>query len=344
MTLVSSATVVAITGAGGFLGRHLVDHLRGHDGLVLRLLYRPGGTTDGPLEAGDVVRGDLRAPETSLSLVRPQSVVVNLAHLASGSRHENLRMAENLADACDRVGAARLVHCSSAGVTGNVRAGVVTEATPCEPVTEYQRTKLLIERVLLSRLEGRCPVTIVRPTAVFGPESRDLARWANDLIQRTRAYTWLETTILANRRLHLVGVDNVVAALSFLLSRTGPATPECFIVSEDDADANNCRDVMRILARELGLPSIPGFPPGVPSTLLNIALRLTGRADTNARRVYSCRKLLELGFRRPMSLEQGLRRFARAYVESAGRSTIGPDGSMMPGGPAKKPNTVEWHE
>jgi nucleoside-diphosphate-sugar epimerase len=308
--------VVAITGASGFLGRHLTRDLHGRSGASLRLLARSPRVSSPPAGDVEIVDGDLRDPEAALALVTPGAIVVNLAYLAAGSGADNLAMAENLAAACDRAGAARLLHCSTAVVAGNAGRSIVTETTPCRPATAYQRIKLDIEGLLQDRLQGRCPLTIVRPTAILGPGGTSLVGWAAGVTRGSRWYNRAKAALLANRRTHLVCVENAVASFSFLMSRDDPATEGCFIVSDDEDPANNGREVMRILAEELGRSPIPQSDPGLPPLLAGWLLRLGGRPVDDSRRIYSSGKLMGLGFHKPMDLEEGIRRFARAYAES----------------------------
>jgi nucleoside-diphosphate-sugar epimerase len=309
---------IALTGASGFLGRHLVSQLGEDPGLAgdftLRTLSRRPPAEGGGRQV-EQLTGDLLDPAACHRLVRAGSVVVNLAYHAAGTRSDNLRMAENLAAACRQAGARRLLHCSTAVVAGRAAGDVVTEETACQPVSAYERTKLEIEGLLVDALDGCCPVTVLRPTAVFGTGGRNLVRFADELTRKGRLHAWIKAALLGDRRLHLVCVETVVAAVGFLLRRPPQVASELFIVSDDEAPENNYRDITALLADALELDRPPTLALPGSSALLALLLRLAGRSDANPRRIYSCRKLLAAGFEKPLTLATGVRRFASAYAQ-----------------------------
>jgi nucleoside-diphosphate-sugar epimerase len=202
-------------------------------------------------------------------------------------------------------------------VTGRPDIDIVDETVPCRPVTPYQASKLEIEQLLAERLEGRCPLTILRPTAVFGEGGNNLCRLIDALVGRPWLLTVMSATLFAQRRLHLVSVENVVAAIRFVLSGGGALDNEVFIVSDDEAPENNYREVLNIAARELGVRPVPSWQLPFGEAVAERALRLAGRTDPNPRRIYSSRKLTERGFRRRVELPEAIARFARAYTAAA---------------------------
>ncbi len=165
---------IAITGAGGFIGRHVVDAFR-NDPVRLLLLSR-NGKVDFALPANaSLVKGDITDAATLTALVKGSDVIL---HLAAELRDET-RMAAINTDATRRLGELALlhgvpkfVHLSSVGVTGAGYSGqslTVTEETPCNPQNTYERTKLAGENVLRSTLPQQgCKLTILRPTNVYG--------------------------------------------------------------------------------------------------------------------------------------------------------------------------------
>ena len=70
----------------------------------------------------------------------------------------------------------RLIHCSTAVVAGRVNDNIVTEQTECNPRTEYEKTKYQIEQILTQKARNHFPLTILRPTAVFGENGKNLLK------------------------------------------------------------------------------------------------------------------------------------------------------------------------
>lgn len=310
----ASEPTLCIAGATGFVGRHLVAELVADGMHELRLLTRRGLSAGAAGPGVAEIRGSLLDEEVVRRFVVAGSVVVNLAYAKDADAGANEAMADNLSRACREAPAAHLIHCSTATVAGRPAAETVDESTACRPVTTYQETKLAIERLALQRLAGHCPVTIVRPTAVFGPGGRNLCGTIDELMHRPRAVNLLRALLLGDRRLHLVGVENVVAAIRFMLAHRADLDREIFIVSDDDAAENNYRDVLDLVAEELDGRGFPRWQLPFGEAICGGVLRVAGRPDPNPRRVYSARKLRRRGFQPPLELAAGVRRFTRWYA------------------------------
>jgi nucleoside-diphosphate-sugar epimerase len=173
-----------VTGAGGFLGSHLVEELLRRGGRV-RALVRPSRELPAAWEQRDVERVpvDLRAPGGDLSAALADCDVV--FHLAATTAGTWRSMFDTTVAATQRLldtmraerWRGRLVHVSSFSVYGlnQVRAhAVVDESTPLEPRPwlrdDYAWTKWLQERIVRElRDEGGVEVAIVRPGVIYGP-------------------------------------------------------------------------------------------------------------------------------------------------------------------------------
>lgn len=173
-----------VTGAGGFLGSHLVEELL-QRGSQVSALVRPSRELPGAWEQRGVIRVpiDLRAPGSDLSAALADcDAVFHLAATTAGTWRSmfdtTVSATERLLEAMRAGGwRGRLVHVSSFSVYGlnQVRAhALVDEATPLEPRPwlrdDYAWTKWLQERsVRVLRDEGGVEVAIVRPGVIYGP-------------------------------------------------------------------------------------------------------------------------------------------------------------------------------
>ena len=164
--------LAALTGATGFIGRHLVERLLA-DGWRVRVVQRPesGGTPPPATEA-------VRAPLTAAALGRAfadADAVIHLAGLtaapnAAAYQEANAVATREVARACRETGA-RLVYVSSQAAAGPAPASrPATEADEARPCSAYGISKLAGERAVQETpgLEW----TIVRPVAVYGPGDR----------------------------------------------------------------------------------------------------------------------------------------------------------------------------
>jgi len=172
---------ILVTGANGFLGRHVVEALSAH-GHTVRALVRP--TTDlSPLGWGEkveVARADLRSDPNLHNHLADVDVVVHLATAMSGSDfarfHESVTSTERLFDAMQRAGVDRLLLCSSFSVYDWLRAaGTVDENLALlEGEDIYARggyaSAKLWQEVLARRMtdEFCWKLTVIRPGFIWG--------------------------------------------------------------------------------------------------------------------------------------------------------------------------------
>jgi nucleoside-diphosphate-sugar epimerase len=184
--------IVCVTGARGFIGRHLVDRLRTIGGVRLRVLSRIADSHEFP--DCQVHRIDLTEPGSSLAaflegadvLVHCAGEIRDPAKMKAVHVHGTAALLEAAgAQRAERAKPLRWVQLSSVGVYGPLSEPglprVITEEAELNPVGEYEQTKAAADRLVLEA-GRRCVVatTIVRPSIVFGadmpnPSLRQLA-------------------------------------------------------------------------------------------------------------------------------------------------------------------------
>ncbi|CAG4994043.1 2-alkyl-3-oxoalkanoate reductase [Dyadobacter sp. CECT 9275] len=179
---------VLITGASGFIGHHLVQQAleRGYE---VHAGVRPSSDISG-LKAMETtiplvfVYPDFSSRQTLEPLLK-EGQYDYIIHGAAVTRAKN-REAYNLVNATytlhlaeaalsARLPLKRFVFMSSLAAIGPrtyAEAQKITEETKPFPVTSYGKSKLLAEKYLADLKE--LPLTIIRPTAVFGPGEKDI--------------------------------------------------------------------------------------------------------------------------------------------------------------------------
>jgi dihydroflavonol-4-reductase len=170
-----------ITGGTGFIGSHLAESLH-RQGWKLRIIAKDKMFGDDL--GADVVYADLRDCDALADALRDVDVVFHLAGLTRARKNSdyylaNHLMTRDLIDACIRHGSHinRFVYVSSLTAVGPRRGDeTITEATDYHPVSHYGRSKMLAE-IEVMNAAAQLPVTIVRPSAVYGPRDRDLFRY-----------------------------------------------------------------------------------------------------------------------------------------------------------------------
>lgn len=308
-------SIIAVTGASGFIGRRLIECLLKRGDIEIRALVR---NSVHPFQVGpglSVITGDLSKIETLSGFLVPGCTVINLAYDFNATSVENLRSTENLLRICRDSHVKRLIHCSTASVFGRVKQNVLNEEVVCNPTSEYGIAKLAIETSLQKGACGNFEFINVRPTSVFGPRGPALKKLIDDLKHGNIFVNYLRSCLFNERKLNLVNVDTLVNAILFLYDQSGNISGHTFIVSEDDELINNFSYVERYLFHEIYGREHLIRPIKIPLKILAFVLWIRGRDNTNPLRIFDAGKIHKMGFIPPRSLAASLRDFARWEVE-----------------------------
>jgi dihydroflavonol-4-reductase len=168
--------MILVTGASGFLGRHLVTHLAG-SGFRVRALVRADSHTRYIQDLAELAVGDVLDPASLADAAEGCQYVVHAAALFRfwGNREAfertNVQGTANMLEAARRRGVERFIHISTIAVVGHTpREGQIDETTPCSPADPYQRSKYDGENFVRMFSKGAgLPAIILRPGAFYGP-------------------------------------------------------------------------------------------------------------------------------------------------------------------------------
>ncbi len=195
--------VVAVTGATGFIGTHLVTALTGM-GYHVKALSRQYRAR---IEGTEWIKGDLADKAALIHLVKNVDVVIHCAGLVRGNSYgvfkdANVEGTKNLVHAIEQQGhAPRLIFISSLAAR--------------EPhLSWYAKSKYQAEQVFASA-SGQLNWSIIRPTAVYGPGDKELS----PLFKATKAGI-LPITGNAESKFGLIYVADLVQAI--ILCITSP--------------------------------------------------------------------------------------------------------------------------
>jgi len=308
---------VAVIGADSFIGQHLISLLCADDNMQIRaLVHDSKENCKYNLNKVKTIKGDLLEPDSLNNLLVADCSVINLAYLWQRTKEENLQALANLVQLCRRAKVKRFIHCSTAIVAGRVNVGTVTETTICQPVNDYEKNKLAMEQLLLHQLGHDCEIAILRPTGVFGPGGKNLMKLAADLIRGKRWLNYLKSSLFGQRRMNLVWIENVVAALKFLLDTDKKIDQEIFIISDDEYSLNNYRALEKFLMGGFAIKDYPVPALKFLAIFLPLMLWLANKSDLNPNTIYSCQKIKAFGLVKPLTLEQGLEKFVAWYKKN----------------------------
>ena len=168
---------VLVTGGCGYVGSVLVPRLLAFGHVVRVLDCQWFGNHLDPHPALNVIKGDIRNQAFPIG---DAEAVIHLAAVANdptGDLNPKLTWEINalatmqLADRAAREGVRQFIYASSGSVYGVSDEPEVHEGVPLVPLSEYNKTKMVAERVLLS-YSDKMAVQILRPATVCGYSKR----------------------------------------------------------------------------------------------------------------------------------------------------------------------------
>jgi len=178
---------VAVTGAEGFIGSHLVELLvrRGHRvrAMVLYNMFSSKCWLDTLApevsDQVDVVFGDVRDPATVRDLVEGAEVVYHLAAIGSvpysysaprSFVDTNTIGTLHVLEAVRACRTPRMVHTSTSETYGTARTVPISEAHPLQAQSPYAASKTAADKLVESfHLSFGVPAVTLRPFNTFGP-------------------------------------------------------------------------------------------------------------------------------------------------------------------------------
>lgn len=320
-----------ITGATGFIGSHLADHLhaKGYD---LRVMMRATSSDRNirhlPLER---VTADFNDPESLRRAVAGVDYIYHVAGATSarnrlGYFEANQVATRNLLEAVKDANPnlKRLVHVSSQAAAGPSSGpdAALDESAPLRPITTYGESKAAAEREVTARM-GELPLTIVRPPAVYGQRDAEIFRFFQMVARGIAPLIGFDRKLVS-----LVHVEDLVRG--FVLAGESPAGEgEAYFISSEEFYTWD--EVGRVAARVYGRERAINLR--VPHSLVYVAGGMSGflgrfqkkppvfnfekgRDITRPYWICSVEKAKEqLGYRQLVSIEEGVMRTVAWYRE-----------------------------
>ena len=218
-----SAKRALVTGAGGFIGSHLVEALvtRGYSVRALVHYNSMGSIANlqhvarGVLSEVEIVFGDVRDEQFCHTMTKGRDVVFHLAALIgipysyvapSSYVQTNIVGTLNLLNACMRNGVGHFLHTSTSEVYGTALYKPIDEKHPLQGQSPYSASKIGADKIVESYCRSfEVNATTIRPFNTFGPR------------QSLRAVVpTIITQALSSREIH-IGSTHPKRDLTFVL-------------------------------------------------------------------------------------------------------------------------------
>ncbi len=257
--------MILLTGATGFLGRHLVDEFlaQGHE---LRLLVR--NASDRTLPWGnlvEVVSGDILDPLILAQAMEGVETVVHAAAVVSFARKKrntlkqaNVTGTARVVDACLATGVNKLLHISSISATGRAGKGEwVDESTKWQDNAShdlYGQTKRAAELEIHRGIAEGLHAVMLNPGVILGPG--DWTTGPPKIFQTIHKGLAFYNGAITG----FVGVKDVAKAALMVLEKPISAGERFILVSENLAQ----KEMLSMIAHAIGAaPPRYKLPPAL---------------------------------------------------------------------------------
>lgn len=245
---------ILVTGASGFIGGWLAETLCLSRSDNVRAGIRSWSSAARlarfPVE---LVLCDVMDAE---QIARVMAGVTCVIHCAIGSSDVMFQGTKNMLDAALAMGAGRFVHLSTCEVYGNVD-GEVDETFPFQCVgNPYGEAKIEAEKLCWQYHKKGLPITVIRPSIVYGPFGSD---WTVGLARRLQSGKWGIFESYAEGICNLIYVSDLVSGI-LLAARSQSAVGEAFNLVGPEALTWN--QYFRKFDSALGLPELKIMSPG----------------------------------------------------------------------------------
>jgi NDP-hexose 4,6-dehydratase len=316
--------VVAVTGAEGFIGSHLVEALvrRGCQvrAMVLYNMWSSCAWLDtldrDVLDHVDVVFGDVRDPASARELVEGATTVYHLA--AIGSVPYSYRAPRSFVDnnsigtlhileAVRACRTPRMVHTSTSETYGTARTVPISESHPLQAQSPYAASKIAADKLVESyHLSFGVPAVTLRPFNTFGPRQSTRAVIPQVITQLASGTRLLKLGALDPTRDFSYVTDTVQAFIELGNASASAVLGEVFNCGPGDDVA------IGKLAEEIAALM------GVDADIVEDAQRLRPKESEVMRLVCDATKLrARTGWQPRLTREQGLRQTIDWFLEPA---------------------------
>jgi nucleoside-diphosphate-sugar epimerase len=216
---------ILVTGACGYKGNVLVPKLlrAGHDVVAFDIMWFGNDLSEH--QSLEVIQGDVRNID-SIPLDGIEAIIhlSSIANDPAGDLDPKLTWEVSalatmqLADRAARQGIKRFIYASSGSVYGLKEEPQVTEDLTLVPLSEYNKTKMVAERVVMSYADYMA-VQIVRPATVCGLSPRMRLDVSVNMLTM-QALTLGEITVLGGDQTRPnIHIDDITDLYLFLLDR-----------------------------------------------------------------------------------------------------------------------------
>jgi nucleoside-diphosphate-sugar epimerase len=255
---------VAITGAGGFLGRALVARLRESGYEPLALVKKEAAAEQYKQAGVESIASDLSCPGSCLGIFDNCQAVIHCAALTrdfgrwNEFKQANIDTTRYVMAAVAKTNSLKVIHISTTAIYGNERNhyGTDEEADYGQRIVDYySRSKIEADRIVLQHMQdGDLPATILRFGNIWGPGDPTITPFIINGLKSKRLM--LEGG--GDNVLSLTYIDNAIESILLALANDS-AIGKIFNITDGGKVTSRkfIQDIINILGIEYNLKNIP---------------------------------------------------------------------------------------
>lgn len=285
--------VVAVIGAGGFVGSHLIPALHKRSLDVRQLTHSHSslaGTFPVDVLSGEGLDNGLVGVDVLVNLVgyfpEPVSQQIDI----------NVKGVIQICEAAVRANVKKVIHISASAAYGDSDGKLFAESDPLTPNTTYGLSKKLGEEVVLYYAhKNRLPYVIVRPTNIYGPGTANgvIASYTDSFYRQNK----IQITGDGNQLRDFIYVTDFVDAMMRII--IGDVVNEIYNVSYGNAVTLNT--LKRVFDTCVGYVIPVEYVPAVTGHVHSLS---AGNSKIRT----------SLGWAPSVSIEQGVQDVLRSYA------------------------------
>jgi nucleoside-diphosphate-sugar epimerase len=321
---------VLVTGGTGFIGSRLIERLRRRgDEVICVAKDRLNAAFLESLNV-PVILGDLNNGIGWDAILDGVDSIYHLAGVTrakswneyyEGNYHATKRLVEICIAHCTSL--KRFVYVSSLAAVGPSPDGEpVTEETRYHPVSHYGKSKMLGEMEVV-KARDRLPITVVRPSAVYGPRERDMYKYMRLILVGIQPLIGFRRKLLS-----LIHSDDLVDGILLTGEHPHAVGEKYFLGSEV---CYSIEDIGDAIARAVQKKPMKVRMPHALVYTAGVAAEVFGRitrkqtffnlqkARESVQTAWTCsveKARTQLGFRQKVSLEDGMLRTYLWYCDN----------------------------
>ncbi len=283
---------ILVTGANGFIGSHICETLQSAGFDVRALVRRTSDLTNIMHLDLELAHGDLNDADSLPAAIEGAEAIVNNAGITKALDSDmfdrvNSAGTENILKAIERSNPdiKDFIQISSTAASGPAPSDTpIDEDYPPRPLTAYGKSKLAGETAVLA-YRDKFPVTVLRPSAVYGPRDKEMLSFFKAVSFRLKP-----TFGTGECYVNFTYVKDLAQAVARTLTEASSSGSVYFVAEKRRYSYSEAGDIM---SEVLG---IKGLDIHVPATLLRFAGKISEITAKlrNKASIFSADKALEI--------------------------------------------------